>query len=293
MGSIGIVLLIACANVANLLLVRAESRRQELAIRVALGAGRGRIVQDLLLESLTLGLTGGALGTGLAYGGLRLLVALGPANLPRLPEVSMDPVVLAFAVAASLGSGLFFGMIPAVKYAGPRLEPAVRGTGRGVSHSRERHRTRQVLVVIQVALAMVLLLSSGLMIRTFQALRHVQPGFTASEQIQTLRISIPPSQVQQPLQVTRMQNDILNKLAALPGVASVGFANSLPMEGLASIDPIFIEGRTYDAGQIPPMRRYKYVSPNFLTTMGTRLIAGRDINWTDIYDHRPVAMVSE
>src|SRR5205085_2583636 len=187
MGTIGIVLLIACANVANLLLVRADGRQQELAVRAALGAGWTQIARELLLESAALGLMGGALGLGLAYAALRVLVATGPANLPRLDEITIDTPVLLFTLAISLVAGVLFGLIPVFKYAGPRLATVLRAGGRTMSDSRDRHRTRSTLVVVQVALALVLLISSGLMIRTFQALKHVQPGFTHPEEIQTLR----------------------------------------------------------------------------------------------------------
>src|SRR5262245_33655968 len=203
MGSIAMVLVIACANVANLLLVRAESRRRELAIRKALGAGWARMVQDLLAESLLLGLLGGAFGLGLAYAGLGVLRVLGPSNLTRLAEVQIDPVVLGFVLVASLVSGLFFGLIPALKFAAPQIGLSVRS---GRTDTLERHRTRQILVVVQVSLAMVLLVSAGLMIRSLRALNRVEPGFTAPGEIQTLRISLPASQIQQPEQVTRKQN---------------------------------------------------------------------------------------
>jgi putative ABC transport system permease protein len=293
MGTIGIVLLIACANVANLLLVRAEGRQPELAIRAALGAGWGRIVRELLIESALLGLIGGTLGVGLAYAGLRLLRAIEPANLPRLGEISIDPLVLGFALVVSLLSGLLFGLIPALKYAGPQRAMALRAGGRTSSHGRERHRARNTLVVVQVALALVLLVASGLMIRTFQALLGIEPGFTRAAELQTVRISIPESLVPQPERVTRMQNDIVEKLAAIPGVTSAGFASSVPMEGVNWNDPVFAEDTTYPAGQTPPFRRFKFVSPEFRQTAGTRLVAGRDLTWTEIYDRRPVVMVSE
>ncbi len=223
MGTIGMVLLIACANVANLLLVRAEGRQQELSVRAALGAGWGQIARELLFESITLGLLGGVLGLGLAYAALRLLVSMGPANLPRLEEISIDPMVLLFTLAVSLAAGVMFGLIPVFKYATPHLSGGLRSGGRNSSQSRERHRARSVLVVVQVSLALVLLIGSGLMIRTFQALKHVQPGFTDPEQIQTLRISIPSAQVPEPTRVVRMQQDMIEKIAAIPGVQSVGF----------------------------------------------------------------------
>ncbi|MGD1091015.1 MAG: ABC transporter permease [Bryobacteraceae bacterium] len=292
MGTIGLVLLIACANVANLLLVRAESRQRELAIRAALGAGWGRIARELLLESIILGLLGGALGLALAFAALRMLVAVGPATLPRLHEIGIDPLVLGFTLAVSLFSGLLFGLIPVIKYAGPHLASALRG-GRTMSQGRERHRARNILVVVQVGLALVLLVGSGLMIRTFQALRKVEPGFTRPGEVQLLRISIPEAQVPNAEKVMRMQNDIMDKLAAIPGVASLGFANGAPLEGFNSTDVLFAEDKDYAAGQIPPLRRYRFITPGLLKTLGTPLIAGRDFNWTDLYDKRHVAIVSE
>src|SRR5215472_1192913 len=248
MGTMGTVMLIACANVANLLLVRAEARQHELAIRAALGAGWGRIVRELLVESVLLGLMGGALGVAVAYEGLRLLVAMGPANLPRLNEISLDASALEFTLVLSLLSGLLFGLIPALKYAGPRISVALRGAGRTSSVSRERHRLRNVLAVAQVAMALVLLVSAGLMIRTFQSLRTVEPGFTRPEHLQTMRIAIPESMVAEPQRVARMQNDIADKLSAIPGVTSVGFVNAMPMEGIApNWDGIVAEGKAYDA----------------------------------------------
>ncbi len=292
MGTIGVVMLIVCANVANLLLVRAEGRQQELAIRAAIGAGWGRIVRELLLESVLLGLMGGVLGLGLACGGLRFLVALGPANLPRLNEIAIDPRVLGFALIVSLFSGVLFGSIPALKYAGPRISNALRGGGRTASQSRERHRARSILVVVQVALALVLLVSAGLMIRTFQALRTVEPGFTHAQQLQIARISIPESLVAEPDRVARMQNNILDKLAAIPGVASAAFATEMPMEGIPNNwDAIRAETKTYY--EIPPLRNFKSISPGLFQTVGTRLIAGRDFTWTDLYAHRRFVMVSE
>jgi putative ABC transport system permease protein len=294
MGTLALVLLIACANVANLMLVRAEARRQELAIRAALGAGWGRIAREMLVESLTLGLVGGALGLGLAYAALRLLVAQGPDTLPRLQEISIDPLVLAFAIGVSLLSGALFGVIPVLKYAGPRVAHALRGVGRTSSHGPERYRARNTLVVVQVALALVLLVASGLMIRTFQHLRAVQPGFTHPEEIQILHANMPPDLAGAPERVMRMQHDVLDKLAALPGVTSVGIGNAAPMETfLASANPIQAEGHTIADGEIPPIRQIRRVGPGFFQTMGTRVVAGRDFTWTDMYETRRVALVSE
>jgi predicted permease len=294
MGTIGLVMLIASANVTNLLLVRVEARQQELAVRAALGAPWARIVRGLLVESLMLALLGGVLGVALAYAGVRFLLTLGPANLPRLSEISIDARTLAFTFLLSLLSGLFFGLIPALKYAGPRNSLELKSAGRTISATRERHRTRNLLVVGQVALALVLLVSAGLMIRTFQALRTVEPGFTDAPHLQAMRISIPDSLVPEPVRVTRTQNEIVDKLEAIPGVQSAAFVSEMPMEGFDSDwDEIFAEDKVYSSGTIAPLRLYKHISPGFLRTAGTRLAAGREFTWSEVYGLRPVAMVSE
>lgn len=294
MGTLGMVMLIACANVANLLLVRVEGRQQELAVRAALGACSARIAGELLLESALLAAGGAALGVGMAYAGLRLLVRIGPANLPRLSEISLDARAFLFALAVSMLSAILFGLIPALKYAGPKISLTLRGGGRGASISRERHRARNLLVVMQIALALVLLISSGLMIRTFQELRHVDPGFAHAEEIETLRIFIPPAVVPESARLGRVENDIADKLAAIPGVTSVGFASALPMDQTPpNWDGILKEGQSYAAGYRPAMRTYINVSPGFFRTEGTRLVAGRDFSWNDMYKLRPVVMVSE
>jgi predicted permease len=208
-------------------------------------------------------------------------------------EFGIDSTVLAFTLGASLLAGVLFGLIPVVKYAGPHLATALRAGGRSLSSSRERHRARNTLVVVQVALALVLLIGSGLMIRTFQALRNIQPGFSHPEEIQLLHTSIPEAQVKEPEQVMRMQTAMLDKLAAIPGVTSVTFASGAPLEGFNSNDVLFAEDKTYATGQIPPIRRYRFIAPGFFKTTGTPLIAGRDFTWTDLYEKRHVAMVSE
>jgi predicted permease len=292
MGTISMVLLIACANVANLLLVRTQSRRQELAIRASLGASRRRIAAGLLMESILLGLIGGAVGVGLAYLGLRLLVRIGPANLPRLNELGIDLPTLGFAFGASVFSGVLFSLLPVLKGAGPKIATALRGIGRTSSQSKERHRASNVLVVVQVALALILLIGSGLMIRTFQALRNVNPGFTKPESIQIFRIWMPWSQVERVEDVVRMQVAIRDKLTSIPGVAVVAFSNTVPLDGRTSWDPVWAEDKVYASGQAPPARTFRYVSPDFFAATGTNLIAGRDITWTEFHNHRPVALVS-
>lgn len=293
MGTIGMVLLIACANVANLLLVRTDGRQQELAIRSALGAGWSRIARELLAESLVLGLAGGLAGVALAYAGLKVLLAVAPATLPRLGEIGVNGPVLAFSFAISLLAGALFGGILVLKYAAPRVASALRAGGRSMSASRERQRARNVLVVAQIALAMVLLVSSGLMIRTFVALRHVDPGFTNPSSLLTLRVTIPSARVKDAESVLRMQQNIADKIAAIAGVQSVGLTSVVPMQSDGWHDPIFAQDRTYTEGQIPPLRMFKFVTPGLLTTMGNRLVAGRDFTWDDLYGRHPVAMVSE
>jgi len=293
MGTIGLVLLIACANVANLLLVRAEGRQQELAVRAALGASRGRIAYELLAESVILGLVGGVAGLAVTFGAIRLLVALAPGNLPRLDNIAIDATVLIFTLAISIVAGLLFGAIPVFKYAGPHVAAGLRGGGRTSSASRERHRARSTLVVVQVALALVLLVGSGLMIRTFQAMRRVDPGFTSPQEVLTLGLSIPGAQVKEPEAVLRMHQAIMDKIAAIPGVTSVGLSNFVPMTGDGGHDPIFAADKSYEQKQLPPIRLFRFVSPGLLKTMGNRLIAGRDFVWEDAYDKRTVALVSE
>jgi len=293
MGTIAMVLLIACANVANLLLVRAEGRQQELAVRAALGASRGRLAYELLAESVVLGLVGGIAGLGLAYGAVRALIALSPGNLPRLDNISIDATVLLFTFGVSIIAGLLFGAIPVLKYAGPSVASGLRGGGRTSSASRERHRARSTLVVVQVALALVLLISSGLMIRTFQALRHVNPGFTNPEQLLTMSLSIPSAQVKEPEAVVRMHQAIMEKIATIPGVSSVGLTSIIPMNNSGWHDPIFAEDKVYGPGQLPAIRAFKFLSPGLLKTMGNTLVAGREFTWEDAYGLRPVAMVSE
>src|SRR5579864_8049736 len=294
MGTIGLVMLIACANVTNLLLVRVETRQQELAVRTALGAGRMRIVRGILVESVLLGIIGGVVGAGLAYAGVRFLVAIGPSNLPRLSEIAIDARTLGFTFVLSVLSGLLFGLIPALKYAGPRNISSLQSMGRTISVSRERHRARNLLVVGQVAMALVLLMSAGLMIRTFSALRKVDPGFADPQHLQAVRISIPQSLIAESERVTRTQHAILDKLSAIQGVQSAGFVSEMPMEGFDSDwDEIFAEDKVYADNTIPPLRLYKHISPGLLHSAGTRLVAGREMTWSDVYGLRPVVMVSE
>ena len=293
MSAIGAVLLVACANIANLVLVRADARRQEFAVRAALGAGAGRIARAMLVESLVLGAAGSLLGLGLAYLGLQILVAIGPSNLPRLQEIAVYPPVLAFTVVVSLASVLLFGAITALKQA-LRVDAPKTFAARGSSTSRERSATRNTLVVVQVALALVLVVSAGLMIRTFEALRDVEPGFTDAATIQTARTWIPNAMFYSDVErYSGMQREIVDKIAALPGVASAAFTAYLPMEGWTNYSRIAVEGQTLPPGELAPPYRTKFVSPGYFEAMGTRLLAGREMTWSDLEAGGRVAVVSE
>jgi predicted permease len=288
MGALGLLLLLVCANVANLVLVRAESRRQEFALRAALGAGWGRIAREVLVESLTLGVLGGTLGLAVAYVGLRVLVTQGPANLPRLAEITLDGRALAFVLACAVGSSLVFGLAAVLRCAHPGRMQIARGSTRGVGQLRAQN----ALVVVQVAVAFVLLVASGLMIRSFAALLAVRPGFTHPEWIQTVRVSIPEALAAKPEQVIRIQSEILERLSSIPGVTAAGCGHGLPLEaeyhnGIL----IAVEGKTAP-DQMPPNRAFRNVSPGLFAAQGTRLLAGRDFTWDDAFGERRVALVS-
>ena len=293
MGGIGIVLLIACANVANLMLVRAENRHQELAVCAALGAGRKRIASEFLLESAIIGITGCALGLGLAWGALKLLVSLAPAGLPRVEDIGIDLPVLGFTVVIAILCSLLFGSIPALRYAGTRASTGLREGGRALSQGRARHRTRNALVVVQVSLAFVLLICSGLMLRTFRALTHASPGYDNTAAVQTFTIDVSEADVPDSTQAIRTQEAILDRIAAIPGVTSVAIANSVPMDDNGWSDVFFAQDKNYPDGSMPPVRRFNFVSPGFWKTMGIPLIAGRDYTWEDDYQKLPVAIVSD
>jgi putative ABC transport system permease protein len=219
---------------------------------------------------------------------------MAPATLPRVEDISLDPRAIAFAVAASVLSSLLFGALPALKHVVLPGAP-LSGAARGASASRQHHRTRNSLVVVQVALALVLLVGAGLMIRTFRALLAVQPGFGTTADIQTARVTLLPQQAVEPQRVIRMQHDILDRIAALPGVKAAAFASAVPMEGPIRLwtQTVYVEGQTNAPGTVPPLRRVKTVSPGYFSAIGTRIIAGRGITWTDIDQASNTALVSE
>jgi putative ABC transport system permease protein len=293
MATVGIVLLIACANVANLLLVRTEGRQQELAVRAALGAAGMRIARELLFESVLQGIIAGAVGLALCRAALKLLSASNLVHLPRSGNVRIDGWVLAFTLIVSIGFSALFGLIPVLRYVRPRLENALRSGGRSMSHSKNRQQLRSFLVVLQVALTLVLLVTSGLMIRTFRNLHNVDPGFRNAQEIETVRIGIPDEQVKEPERVMRMEQAMLDKVSGVNGVVSASIVSSVPMGGGESNDPVYAADKTYREGTIAPLRRYKSIAPGYFATMGQRMLAGRDLTWADIYNGGAVAIVSE
>lgn len=291
-AAVSVVLLIACGNVANLFLIRAEGRQMELAMRTALGASRGRLARVLLAESVLLSIAGGALGLMLAQIIIGLLRRMAPTQLPRVGDIDINLMVLLFALAISVASGTVFGLMTVVKFGRPNPS-ALKEGGRSSSDAPSRHRTRNVLVVAQVALALMLMVVSGLMIRTFTALRDVDPGFRRPGEVQTFRIAIPPSVVADPRQAARMHESIAERLRQLPGVTSVGISSSITMDGEDNGNVIGIEEFPVPKGELPKLRRFKAIGPGYFETMGNRMAAGRAITWTDIHQGRPVIVVSE
>jgi putative ABC transport system permease protein len=292
LGTVGIVLLTACANVANLFLVRAEGRRRELAVRSALGASRGRLARGLITECVTLGLAGGLVGLVLARAGIGLLAWLAPSGLPRVEEIGLHPIVLLFTIASAIGTGLLFGLVAVLKF-GMLSLTALKEGGRAWSESPERHRTRNTLVVAQMALALVLLVVAGLMVRTFVALRQVDPGFTRPEHVQTFRVAIPKTLVSGMQQTVRTHEQIAERLRQLPGVESVGLASSITMDGIYFNGSIFVEEFPETSARNRPFRRHKFIAPGYFETIGNPVLVGRVVTWTDIYQDALVVVVSE
>lgn len=288
MGALGLLMLLVCANVANLVLVRAQTRQPEFAIRAALGAGWGRLAGEQLTENLILGLMGGTLGLGVASVGVRLLVAIGPDSLPRLHEITIGPAVIAFALLCALATSLLFGMATVIRRRGwLRIDSA-----RGATAAPEHLRGQRVLIVGQVAMALVLLVASGLMVRTLLAIHDVQPGFTQPRHVQTIRISLPQVLAREPARVIRLQKDMVDALAAIPGVEAVGFASALPLDGIRNGMVVAVEGTTAP-DHMPPNRQYRHASPGLFAALGSRLLHGRDFSWDDVFDERRLAIVTE
>lgn len=295
LGTVGLVLLLACANVTNLFLARVEGRQREVAVRTALGAPRGRIAQRFLAESITMALLGGMAGLGFASVGICLLLRLAPANLPRLDEITIDPTVLFFTLGVSALTGLVFGLFPMLHYGRPNLNlvAALKEGGRGLSHGRARHRLRNLLAISEVALVLVLLIGSGLMIRSFQALRAVHPGFERPEEVLTVRLTVPSAEIPNEEEVGRLHEQILERLAAIPGVTSVAASSSIAMDGRDNYSALHIEDFPTPENQVPPVRPFKWIAGDYFTTMEIPLLGGRLLAWEDIRSRAPVAVVTD
>lgn len=290
-AAVGVVLLIACGNVANLFLIRAEGRQQELAMRSALGASQRRIGWVLLAESLLLALAVGALGVALTQGTITLLRAIAPAELPRVDEIAINRTVLLFALAISLVSAALFGLIAVFKFGKPSVM-ALKEGGRA-SDAPGRHRTRNALVVTQVALALMLMIVSGLMIRTSMEMLRMPPGFTRPDEVLTFRIAIPRGIIRDSVQVGRTHQQISESLTRVPGVTSVGISSSITMDGEDNGNPLEPEGGSTPEGAQTEVYRYKSVAPGYFETMGNRIVDGRSITWNEIFEMRPVLVISE
>jgi putative ABC transport system permease protein len=290
LGTVGIVLLMAWTNVANLLVVRAEGRQRELAVRGALGASRGRIAAELLSESLMLGLAGGALGVLFAQAGIGLLRRMAPVALPRLDEIGIDGVVLLVTVTTSVITSLLFGVIPVLRSRVFNIE-VLREAGRSTTDPPGRHRTRNTLVVAQVALALVLLIVSGLMARTFVAMRNVQPGFIRPAEVQTFGVELPAALIRDREQVLRAYEQIAERLRQVPGVEAVGLTGIINMNGAAGKAPLYVEGQPVPG--LPPIRSIRMIGAGYFETMGNPVVAGRTITWTDIFESKPIVLISE
>lgn len=290
LGATGLVLLIACANVANLFLVRSESRQREVAVRRALGAGNRGIARYFFAESALLSVLGGALGLVLAWGGVQLLVAFGPATLPRLHEIRLDGVVIAFSLVLSLGAAAAFGAIPLLRLA--PLATSLHENGRGQTATRSSHRARQLLLGGQVALALILLIASGLMVRSFQNLRAVDPGFDPTS---TLTFSIGLPQVKYPTRQSAVDLHlaVLDRLSAIPGVAGASTSTCLPLAGACFGNSLRVEGELPDPDRVRPWAWFRGVSGRYAEVMGMRLLRGRTIDRGDVERREPVVVVNE
>lgn len=293
LAGVGVVLLIACANVANLYLVRAEAKETEMAVRTAMGASRRRIGWEYMKESLLLGILGGVAGLGLAYAGLKALTAMGPVQLPRMDQVALDPGVLLFAMVLSLATGAFFGVIPMLRLGGEGLTDTLKEGGRGGLRGGRGRRAQNALAVSQMALAVVLLVGAGLMLRSAQALRKVDTGVRAPEELMALGLNFASRVIPDPEEAALAQEAVARRLAQIPGVSSVGMATAIPMHLGGNINPLYVEGITDPSVAPAVTRRHKWIGEGYFETLGTRVLAGRTFTWQDIHDRIPAVVVSE
>lgn len=291
LGTVGFVLLIACANVANLLIVRAESRQRELALRVAVGAGRGDVVRAFLSESLVLAVLGGLGGLLVAAGAVRVSMDLVPTNIPRLDEIGIDARVLTFTAAISIGSALLFGLFPLFRNGGDLAGQLRDGGGRGQTGSKHTHRLRNGLVVTQMALALVLLVGSGLMLRSFQAMRTMDPGFDA-EGVLTARITIPTAEIQDNAEVVSFFATLLQRLGEHPRIESVGTAQSVPLGAGVGYHNLVVEDFPAGNGDIGVLASNNQISEGYLEAMGIDVVEGRTFQPGDGADGVRAAIVN-
>ena len=295
MGSVGLVLLVACANVANLLLARATGRTREMALRAALGAGRGRLVSQMLVESVVLGLAGGAIGLVLAFAGVGALLRMAPPNLPRVEEIHVDTVALLFNLAVSVGAAVLFGLWPALRAARVDLHDALKQGGtRGVFGGGRSEWVRGALVSAEVALALVLTLGAGLLFRSFLALSSVDLGYQTEGRM-VLTASIPANTEAQHMQAGATFERIFAALRELPGVSAVAGVMGLPSGPYGSDGSYAVKGiNDFVSGQFDklPHAGFRITSPGYFAAMGVPLMAGRDFSERDLYDAEPVAIVS-
>ena len=290
LAAVAFVLLIACANVANLLLSRAAARQKELALRAALGAGRMRLIRQMLTESVLLALMGGVLGVLLAYWGIQLLIGFGPDNIPRLSEISLDLRVLAFTFGISLLTGVLFGMIPALQASRPDLNDALKEGSRGSTGGRSRT-LRNIFVVTEVALALILLVGAGLMIRSFMQLQSVETGFNP-ENVLTMRAQLPRKGYPEPHHIVDFFKKAQERIATIPGVQAVGAISYLPLTGLASRDGFKIPGQPAPKPGEEPGVEVRVVTPTYFQAMGIPLLKGRLLNERDVKETR-VLLINE
>jgi putative ABC transport system permease protein len=289
-GAVAVLLLIACANVANLLLARGVSRRREMALRGALGAGRGRLVRQLLVESALVGLTGGAGGLLAAAAGVRALAAAAPPALPRAAEISVDARVLGFALVASLLCGLVFGVAPALTASGAEVIDALREGGRGASAGRRAERLRDGFVVAQVALALVLVTGAGLLVRSLLEARGTDPGFRASGAL-TMSLSLPAAEYPKQSDVDRFFDTFLTRTRALPGISAATESSDLPL-GLNWTRLFTADGSKAAPGHALPQDAHTLVSAHYFDTLGIPLVEGRSFTPVEFAGHSNVVIVS-
>jgi len=280
LGAVGFVLLIACANVAHMLLARATARHREIAVRSALGAGRARLLRQLLTESTLLALLGGAIGVAAAAAALKILIAQAPESIPRITGVSLDARVLAFALAVSLVTSLLFGLVPALSSGTGDLNDALRDGSRGASAGVHRTRLRSALVASEFALALMLLVGAGLMIRSFRALQQVDAGFDARG-VATIIVSVKGTKEEDPARRTAFYRAVEERIAALPGVEAVSAINHLPIAGDMWGWGYRIEGRPEPKPGEGPSATYRVVLPGYFRTMRLPLLRGRDFSEED------------